>query len=92
MELRGFHLGKLYSYLWILSELGMCEIIEKEKIIGINSFLKAHYRGFVNIYPKLKLTYFFLMEESIFNEVVEYAAPENSRELIASMKNLCRRI
>lgn len=91
-KLLGWHQGKFYGYMWVLSLFKWVEIFDISIIKNPNKYLKEFYNGWIWIFPSLKWNMVFLMKPKFFEKCLVSPQKENTFELMNEIRKLCRKI
>lgn len=87
----GYHMGKTYAYLWVLSKYGLVEFLDKRVVYEPINFIKTYRKGRIWIFPPNE-PYIWLMKKDFFEAVLVSKQPHQGPTIIKGIRKLCKEI
>lgn len=86
----GWHLGKTYAYLWMLTILGIAVQVETT-IPDFYKFIKTHYKGRIYLFPG-QFHYAILMKKDWFDATLQSEQPHQGKSITRDIRKMCPEI
>lgn len=87
----GYHMGKFYAYMWVLSQFGLCFIVEKKKIYGYTEYVELVHKGKIDVY-KGAFTVGVFMDKRFFYQVMNHNDPHLDKRTVQGITKRCKEI
>lgn len=82
---KGYHAAKYYAYFYVLSQLGLAEIIEPQKVKNYKAWLKKTRKGLVILF-KGKFSVDILIGKELFKQILKHPNENWGKEIIKDIK------
>ncbi len=85
--LKGYHAGKAYAYLWMLTKVGLVEFMspDVQKMAGF----KRYKGNRVHIFPKCFTAVTVLMDRKFFEKVLTSKQNQQGPRIVKEIRKLC---